>query len=114
MKLILFTCLLVFTQGRVNAQTQVEINLQTAAELKKADAEMTKAYKEAMSYQDEKGKKLLLEAQRAWIKYKEAHCRSAANSMEGGSGHPQAMNTCMAALTKARTAELYELFEDRD
>jgi len=114
MKFIFFTCLLVFTQMTGHAQTQVEMNLQSAAEVKKADAEMTKAYKDAMSYQDEKGKKLLLEAQRAWIKYKEAHCKSAAYALEGGSAYPQAYNICITELTKARTKELYELFEDRD
>src|SRR4051812_14476482 len=107
MKFILLTCLMAFSQLTGNAQTQVDMNRQSAAELKKADAEMTKAYREAMSYQDEMGKKLLLEAQRAWIKYKEAHCKSAAYGMESGSGYPQAYNSCLATLTKARTKELY-------
>jgi len=114
MKCILVICFLFFTQITAHAQTQLEMNMQSAAEAKKADAQMTKAYKEAMSYQDEKGKKLLLEAQRAWIKYKEAHCKSAANSVEGGSAYPLVYNTCITELTKARTKELYELFEDRD
>ncbi len=58
MKYIIVTCFLFFTQITIHAQTQLEMNIRSAAEAKKADAEMTKAYKEAMSYQDEKGKKL--------------------------------------------------------
>jgi uncharacterized protein YecT (DUF1311 family) len=103
-----------FMQITGNAQTQLEMNMQSAAEVKKADAEMTKAYKQAMAAQDEKGKKLLLEAQRAWIKYKEAHCKSVSNTLEGGSAYPMEYNGCITELTKARTKELYLLAEDRD
>jgi uncharacterized protein YecT (DUF1311 family) len=112
MKIIPVICLLLFAQLHSNAQTQFEMNQQAAAEAKKADTEMTGAYKKAMAAQDEKGKKLLLEAQRAWIKYKEAHCASVANAYEGGSMQPLIYSSCIADLTKARTKELEALLEE--
>ncbi|MFM6925322.1 MAG: lysozyme inhibitor LprI family protein, partial [Ferruginibacter sp.] len=101
-----------FAQLGSHAQTQLEMHMQAAAAAKKADAAMTAVYKKLMAAQDEKGKKLLLEAQRAWIKYKEAHCTSVANAYEGGSMQPMVYSGCIAELTKARTKELQAMLDD--
>lgn len=112
MKLIIITCLLVFTQVSSHAQTQLEMNMQAAADAKKADAAMTAVYKKLMAAQDEKGKKLLLEAQRAWIKYKEAHCTSVANAYDGGSMQSMVYSGCITEITRARTKELQGMLDD--
>lgn len=113
MKYILFTGALLFAQTLCSAQSQSqsEMNQQSAVDLKKVDDVMTAAYKNAMAAQDENGKKLLLEAQRAWIKYKEAHCKSIAHPNEGGSIYPLIYNGCLTDLTKTRTKELKELLD---
>ncbi|MBL0201584.1 MAG: DUF1311 domain-containing protein [Chitinophagaceae bacterium] len=111
MKFIVITCLLLLAHTDSHAQTQFEMNRQAAADAKNADAAMTAQYKKTMAALDEKGKKLLLEAQRAWIKYKEAHCTSVANNYEGGSMQPMVYNGCITDLTKARTKELQALLE---
>lgn len=51
----------------------------------------------------------LLEAQRAWIKYRDAHCRVDGYTARGGSLEPLLVSTCKTALTKARTAQLRDL-----
>ncbi len=94
------------------SQTQAEMNEQANKEYKKADEIMTAAYKLAMTNQDAAGKKLLLEAQRAWIKYKEAHCNSASSQHEGGSMYPLIYYSCLTQLTKERTAKLKVYVEE--
>lgn len=51
----------------------------------------------------------LLEAQRAWIAYRDAHCRSEGYFARGGSLEPLLVSTCKTALTEARTQQLREL-----
>lgn len=51
----------------------------------------------------------LLEAQRAWITFRDAHCRSEGYRARGGSLEPLLVATCKTALTEARTEELKEL-----
>ena len=54
----------------------------------------------------------LLESQRAWLKYREAQCAVEGQYMRGGSGEPMMYSTCMAGLTRDRTAFLAKLLED--
>ena len=93
-------------------QTQLEMNQKAEKDQKKADLIMTKVYKEAMAKCDENGKKLLLEAQKAWIKYKEAHCRSEASAYEGGSMQPMIWSMCITEMTEQRTKLLKTYLEE--
>ena len=58
--------------------------------------------------------KLLLEAQRAWIKYRDAHCEASAYSSKGGSIWPMLVSGCMAELTRRRTRELAMMREGEE
>ncbi|GMN01711.1 lysozyme inhibitor LprI family protein [Erythrobacter sp. MTPC3] len=51
----------------------------------------------------------LLEGQRAWIAYRDAHCRTDGYAARGGSLEPLLVSTCKTTLTKARTEELRAL-----
>ncbi len=51
----------------------------------------------------------LLQSQRAWLTYRDAHCRVEGYSARGGSLEPLLVSTCKTALTEARTKELFEL-----
>ncbi len=51
----------------------------------------------------------LLEAQRAWLAYRDAHCRSEGYEARGGSLEPLLVSTCKTALTQQRTEQLREL-----
>ncbi|MEE4538032.1 MAG: lysozyme inhibitor LprI family protein [Erythrobacter sp.] len=53
----------------------------------------------------------LLTAQRAWIAYRDAHCRSEGYYARGGSLEPLLVSTCKTQLTRERTQQLRELTE---
>ena len=60
---------------------------------------------------DKEGEKLLLDAQRAWLKYRDAHCEAAAIDSKGGSIWPLLVSGCLAELTRRRTRELVVMLE---
>ena len=102
--LVLFLC---FINVVSFGQTQMEMNQQASTNNKKADAKMAfiykKVQKETLSDID---RKLLLDAQRTWIKYKEAHCKSASASYEGGSIQPLIYYNCLTEITNERIKQL--------
>ncbi|HET6538100.1 MAG TPA: lysozyme inhibitor LprI family protein [Sphingopyxis sp.] len=55
----------------------------------------------------------LLAAQRAWLTYRDNHCRSEGYSMRGGTAEPLVNNGCRAQLTRARTEQLKDLAEEK-
>ncbi|WP_209347417.1 lysozyme inhibitor LprI family protein [Pontixanthobacter sp. CEM42] len=52
-----------------------------------------------------------LDAQRAWIIFRDAHCRSEGYYARGGSLEPLLVSTCKTKLTKDRTQQLQFLIE---
>ncbi|UAB76902.1 DUF1311 domain-containing protein [Erythrobacter sp. SCSIO 43205] len=77
----------------------------TRAEMKRRDSEADlPEWDERPGYFD-----TLLEAQRAWLTYRDAHCRSDGYFARGGSLEPLLVSTCKTALTIERTAQLREL-----
>ena len=48
----------------------------------------------------------LVNAQRAWIAYRDAECNFSSANAEGGSVYPMVVSTCLDDLTKARTDTL--------
>ncbi|ATY30978.1 lysozyme inhibitor LprI family protein [Sphingomonas psychrotolerans] len=53
----------------------------------------------------------LLAAQRAWLAYRDTHCRSDGYRMRGGSAEPMLVASCRAELTENRTRQLAALAE---
>ena len=76
----------------------------TASKMKKLDEEMGPPTDGRPSYFD-----ALLEAQRAWLAFRDANCRVEGYRLRGGSAEPMETSGCMALMTKARTVELREL-----
>ena len=60
---------------------------------------------------DKEEDKLLLESQRAWLKYRDANCLASAYSSIGGSIWPLLVSGCKAELTRQRTHELVVMLE---
>jgi len=93
-------------------------------DFEKADAELNAQWKKAaaaMKQQDadwsaERDKRpgffdTLLEAQRAWLKYRDAHCASEGYLFRDGSMEPFMVSSCKAGLTRERTKQLKMLVE---
>lgn len=77
------------------------------AELKQADKKLNAEYKkiEARLQDDPDTKKLLVEAQRKWIAFRDAECKFQASGVEGGSVYPDILAACEAGLTEARVQD---------
>jgi len=108
-----------------DAQTQSEINLCAVQEAKKADAALNRQWAATaaiMRAQDKGGYTpkdgrpgfyaALLDAQRAWIKFRDLECRVEGYAMRGGSAEPMTVSACLAQVTRARTAQLKDLVAD--
>lgn len=78
---------------------------ETSAVMKKWDAEYMELIRDGRPgfYQ------ALLEAQRAWLAFRDAHCLSEGFGARGGSLEPLLVSTCKTRMTKQRTEELREL-----
>jgi uncharacterized protein YecT (DUF1311 family) len=100
-------------------QTQMDMNLCAAEDYKKADAELNRQWPitaARMRAQDKGGYapkdgrpgyyQALLDAQRAWIRFRDLECRVEGYAMRGGSAEPLLVSNCLAAATRERTRQL--------
>jgi uncharacterized protein YecT (DUF1311 family) len=85
----------------MNAQWKI-----TAAAVKQQDESWNSSWDDRPGFFD-----TLLEAQRAWLKYRDTHCASEGYIFRGGSMEPFMVSTCKSALTEERTGQLKELVE---
>ncbi|MEO7635263.1 MAG: lysozyme inhibitor LprI family protein [Sphingomicrobium sp.] len=94
-------------------QSQQGMNRCAGETYARADAALNIAWaKVVAAYKgDQEGSKLLLDAQRGWLKYREAQCRAAAIDSKGGSIWPMMVASCMADMTRRRTHELVVMVE---
>ena len=76
-----------------------------AAETKRQDAQLNKAYKEVMGELSPERKKQLRTAQRLWIKYRDANCNFYADP-DGGTYAQVSANECFLNETASRAKEL--------
>jgi uncharacterized protein YecT (DUF1311 family) len=64
------------------------------AAFKKAEAELNAVYSQALKAVDGDERKLLVDAQRKWLAFRDADCKAEFKKWEGGSG--AALYTCTA------------------
>jgi uncharacterized protein YecT (DUF1311 family) len=93
------------------ANTQMEINQCLAAGYQRADKELNELYSNTVDKQDPADRDHLQEAQRAWIKYRDANCEAAAALYQGGSIQPSVRSECLRRNTRARVAELHQIYD---
>lgn len=86
--------------------TQIDLNVCEGEHLAKADAALNAAYAKLTAKITAGGKAKLVEAQRAWIKYRDAQCDFETLGTTGGSIHVMEVAICRAELTKAQTKRL--------
>ena len=89
-------------------QTQAGLDACAVAARDKADATLNGVYKQIVArLADDPAKtKRLIEAEKAWIAFRDAECAFGNSDSEGGSIHPMEVALCEEKLTRARTQEL--------
>lgn len=86
---------------------QTTLNECAAAEFRAADARLNAAYRKVTGrLTEESARRSLVEAQRAWIRFRDAECGFDTNVYEGGSIRPMMVSECLKRLTEQRTADL--------
>lgn len=91
-------------------QTTLDISQCLIGELKKADAKLSRTYEHALKGLKPADAERLRNAQRAWIDYKDAHCKAEFELWDGGTGGQIALPQCKLTLTKRRTTEIRETY----
>ena len=87
---------------------QTDMNICSGQQYSKADDELNKVYKEIEGRlkDDADTKKLLVEAQRGWVGFRDPECAFSSSTVQGGTAYPFISNTCLAEMTKTRINEL--------
>jgi uncharacterized protein YecT (DUF1311 family) len=86
--------------------TQMELNICEGKKLDKADAALNDVYAKLSRKVSAEGKAKLLDAQRAWLKYRDQQCAFETLATVGGSIHPMEVAICLTELTKDQTKRL--------
>ena len=105
-----------------NAMSQMEMNACAMQAFERADAELNRLYREqiaaarASDQSPDNGRserdnrpgeeETLREAQRAWVAFRDAHCRGEGYAERGGSMEPMIFHQCLERLTRERIAQL--------
>lgn len=87
-----------------DAEDQATMNQCADAAFKKSDAKLNTLYKQIESRlkDDPDTKKLLVQAQRDWVKFRDAECDFQTAGAAGGSVMPMLISMCMDSLTQSR------------
>lgn len=91
-----------------NASDQATMNQCAGQAFKAADKELNTLYQQITGRlkNNPDGKKLLVNAQRAWVSFRDAECTFSASGVAGGSVYPLVYSSCLTAVTKARVETL--------
>ncbi|MBL4596679.1 MAG: DUF1311 domain-containing protein [Robiginitomaculum sp.] len=96
------------TGGCDSAQSFAQMKACAQNDYKTADGALNAAYQKNRDILDKKGKTLLRDAQRAWIKFRDAQCKWEADIVRGGRDVELIKLACLADLTMKRTKILTE------
>ncbi|MDD1017240.1 lysozyme inhibitor LprI family protein [Pseudomonas rubra] len=99
-----------YTACMKTAESTLAMNNCNGAEIKHQDSRLNSAYKKAMAGLEGPQQAQLREAQRAWIKYRDANCKLY-YSLTGGTIDQLNGAGCLLSSTKARADELQALLE---
>jgi uncharacterized protein YecT (DUF1311 family) len=89
-------------------QTQSGLDVCADKSYKKADAALNGVYKDITHRlkDDAATAKLLVQAQKAWLTYRDAECAFSSSASAGGSIYPMVLALCLEAVTEERTRDL--------
>lgn len=92
-----------------DARTQTEMNLCAGIAFQAADSVLNQVYPRVVAGVDSARVPLLREAQRQWIRLRDADCALEAAAFQGGSMQPMVYGLCRAERTRERVAHLRSL-----
>ncbi|GEO18188.1 hypothetical protein MAE02_58840 [Microvirga aerophila] len=95
------------TDKCVNAVDQVTMNACSDAAFKQSDKKLNELYRqiEARLKDDADTKKLLVQAQQVWVKFRDAECSFQTSASAGGTVTPMLASMCMDGLTQSRVKD---------
>ncbi|MBZ9981719.1 MULTISPECIES: lysozyme inhibitor LprI family protein [unclassified Mesorhizobium] len=90
-----------------DAKDQATMNQCADASFRKSDKKLNELYKqiETRLKDDADTKKLLVQAQQNWIKFRDAECNFQIAGAAGGSVVPMLLSMCMDGLTQSRVKD---------
>ena len=88
------------------AQTTAAMRSCAYTEYQKTDAELNTVYKAALKAEDASGKRNLIAAEAAWIRFRDAEALYQAGKAAGGTLSPLLKITTLTQLTEARITQL--------
>ncbi|WRH66121.1 MAG: lysozyme inhibitor LprI family protein [Planktothrix sp. GU0601_MAG3] len=71
-----------------------------------ADQKLNQTYKKLMAQLSPERKKRLIEAQRAWISFRDKTCSFESSQVLGGTAEPLFLTQCLAKVTQQRVQDL--------
>ncbi|MBL6618504.1 MAG: DUF1311 domain-containing protein [Reyranella sp.] len=92
--------------GSAAAQSQMELNQQAGAELRKSDERLNTVYKALLAKVSEAGKTKLQTAQLSWLRFRDQECEFETMGTVGGSIHSMMVAGCLTRLTDQRVKDL--------
>jgi uncharacterized protein YecT (DUF1311 family) len=95
------------------ANTQSAMNLCAEKEYQAADAELNRVYQAVIALGNDEFKRLVREAQRAWLKYRDAHVASIyPPGYHYATKRPMCEKLLLMRMTRERTVELRRFLPD--
>ncbi|MCP4698229.1 MAG: DUF1311 domain-containing protein [Gammaproteobacteria bacterium] len=94
----------------MTAKTQAELDNCGMQRYEVADAALNRIYNQVVANMDKNQKAKLKHAQRSWITFRDANCRSQAFDYYGVSSYSNVYTICLANATHARTEELKQIY----
>lgn len=97
-----------------NPQTQGEMNACAGIAYQNADRRLNQVYRQLLPKLSGSRRQKLISAQQAWIKFRDANCTFERSEFAGGTMEPMVYSSCLANVTKQRTAQLEQYLSDAD
>lgn len=92
---------------------QQDMNQCAGIAYQEADAELNRVWADLRARRGEGHSwDPILEAQRLWIPFRDAHCEAVAAPYEGGSIQPLIRSSCLTDVTEQRTAQLRDFLNE--
>jgi uncharacterized protein YecT (DUF1311 family) len=89
-----------------NPQTTLEMNICAGRDYLAADQKLNQIYRQIQANLSRRQKERMIDAQLAWIKFRDANCAYERGQYEGGSLATPTQTACLARMTQQRVKEL--------